>query len=583
MAQKYVGLDLGTSEVKAVLINAGLRTIQVLDVAVEPVVRVPTGDDSLAAALDIGVALLRRRGWNHYPVGVVLPGSFAAYRVFKFPFSDPRRIAQAIAFEAEGQFPVPLENLELDHVPAAVGAGGQALAVAVRRSAIDQIQAAFRAATIDLKLITVDVLATAQVLAVDLPEAPKGAAAEARTPVVLGLDIGHLTTDLVAFGPKGPIAARMLRRGGVHVTRALQQRYQLADADAEAAKRSNAFLPHRGQGALTAEQLESATVVARAIEPVLREIEHTRMWLRAEFASEVVQLRLSGGGANLRGLDAYLGEQLGLPVERVRPRESLGLRGLAGHDWTTTSAALGGAVGCARRPLIQLHKDASTQRGGDGSWIAERISTVAALGFAILAFGVVDTVVGSSALEAERAAYEAELAEASQKVFGEALTSKPDIEARLGAVDGRDITKMIPQRGALDVLAAFVKAATPSGPKPPPTAPPPVEGEGDGAGASDGAAAPLAPVQLASVDQNAGVVWDDEFVLSLIEIRNRAIQFRASATRSSAQDRFKTKLLQALPCVVPFSLAKVRDEGQKKVFDPNIEHDCYTQSTEADS
>ncbi|MFZ6183487.1 pilus assembly protein PilM [Nannocystis pusilla] len=584
MAQKYVGLDLGTSEVKAVLINAGLRTIQVLETVVEPVTLTPQGDTSLAAALDIGIAVLRRRGWNHYPIGVVLPGSFAAYRVFKFPFSDPRRIAQAIAFEAEGQFPVPLENLELDHVPATVaGGGGQALAVAVRRSAVDQVQAAFKAATIDVKLITVDVLATAQVLTADLPEPAKGAPSEARTPVVLGLDIGHATTDLVAFGAKGPLAARMLRRGGVHVTRALQQRYQLSDAEAETAKRDNAFLPHRGQGDLSAEQLESATIVARALEPVVREIEHTRMWLRAEFSAEVVQLRLSGGGANLRGLDAYLAEQLGLPTERARPRESLGLKGLAGHDWTAMSAALGGAVGCARRPLIQLHKDAAVQRGGDGSWIAERIATVAALGFAILAFGVVDTVVGSSALEAERAAYEEELGEASHKVFGEALTSKAEIEERLNAVDGRDITKLIPQRGALDVLAGFVKAATPTGPKPAPAPTPMVAEEGASPDAESGSATtPTSPVQLPSVEGSAGVVWDDEFVLSLIEIRPRAIQFRASATRSSAQERFKNKLLQTLPCVIPFQVAKVRDEGTKKVFDPNIEHDCYS-STETES
>src|SRR5690606_5829629 len=158
------------------------------------------------------------------------------------------------------------------------GSGGQALAVAVRRSAIDQVQAAFKVATIDLKLITVDVLATAQVLTADVPEVAKGTLAEARTPVMLGLDIGHATTDLVAFSAKGPIAARMLRRGGGHVSRALLQRYQLSDADAAAAKRANAFLPHRGQGDLSADQMESATIVARALEPVVREIEHTRMW-----------------------------------------------------------------------------------------------------------------------------------------------------------------------------------------------------------------------------------------------------------------------------------------------------------------
>lgn len=580
MAQKYVGLDLGTSEVKAVLVNAGLRTIQVLEVVVEPVSG-PQGDDSLAAALEIAVAVLRRRGWNHYPIGVVLPGNLASYRVFKFPFADPRRIAQAVAFEADGQFPVPLENLEFDHVPAPTAAGGQALMVAVRRSAVDQVRAAFKVASIDVKLITVDVLATAQVMSAEVPDGPKGEE-NPRTPVILALDIGHATTDLVAFGAKGPLAARMLRRGGVHVTRALQQRYHLDDAAAEHAKRTNAFLPHKGLGGLTPEQLDSATVVAKAIEPILREVEHTRLWLRAEFGCEVAQLRISGGGANLRGLDAYLGEQLGLPVERARPRESLGLRGLAGHDWTATSAALGGAVGCARRPLIQLHKDATVQRGSDGSWIAERLSTVAALGAAILAFGALDTFIGLGALEAERAAYEAELGEASSKVFGESLTSTAEIEARLNEVDGKDITKLIPQRGALDVLAAFVKAATPTGPKPPPPPPAPAPAEG-GEGEGGGDAPPPAPVQLPSVDPSGGLVWDDEFILSMVEIRNRAIQFRASALRSSAQERFRNKLLQALPCITPFQNAKVRDEGQRKVFDPNIDHDCYSQSMEADS
>jgi type IV pilus assembly protein PilM len=584
MAQKYVGIDLGTSEVKAVLINAGLRSIQVLEVVVEPVAPGPHGDDSLASALEIAIAVLRRRGWNHYPIGVVLPGNVASYRVFKFPFSDPRRIAQTVAFEADGQFPVPLDMLELDHVPVATGNTGQALVVAVRRSIVDQVRAAFKVAAIDVKLITVDVLATAQVMSPDVPEPPKTEGADTRAPVVLALDIGHATTDLVAFGTKGPVAARMIRRGGVHVTRALQQRWRMDDAGAEQAKRQNAFLPHKGLGNMTPEQLESATLVARSIEPLLREIEHTRMWLRAEFGVEVTQLRLSGGGANLRGLDAYLAEQLGLPVERARPRETLGMRGLTGHDWTATSAALGGAVGCARRPLIQLNKDPTVQRGGDGSWLVERMSTVAALGVAILAFGVLDTVVRMSALTAERDAYEAELAESSARVFGEATTSSEDIQARLSEVDGRDISKLIPQRGALDVLAAFVKAATPTGAKPAPlVAPTPVEGgEGGGEGGSESTPAP-APTVLPSVDPSAGVVWDDDLIMTMIEIRPRAIQMRATATRSSAQERLKNKLMVALPCILPFQPAKVRDEGERKVFDPQIEHDCYNQSMEAES
>ena len=589
MAQKYIGLDLGTHEVKAVLISAGLRSLQVLEVAVEATpVQHSGGDESIAAALELGIGLLRRRGWNHYPVGVVLPGSAASFRVLKFPFADPRRIAQAIAFEAEGQFPVPLENLEFDHIPLATGATGQALMVAVRRDLLDRVSAAFKVATIDLKLITVDAIATAQVLDQVVPELPK-TEAEGRTPVALLLDIGHFTTDLVAIGAKGPVAARVLRRGGGHVTRALAEHYRLDYAAAEKAKRESGFLPHRGLGEMSAAQLESGSLIARAIEPIVREVEHTRLWLRAEFGAEVTQLRLSGGGAHMRGLDAYLSEQLGLPSVRAVPRDNLGLKGIK-TDWSSSSAALGAAVACARRPLIQLHKDISVQRGGgDGSWLIERMSTIGALGLAILALAAIDTVIKIGVMEKERVAREDELAAASSKVFGEAMTTSAAIEERLGEVEGSDITSLIATRGAVEVLGAFVKATIPQGPKPvvaPVLAPAPVEGGegegGEGPLADPGAIATPAPV-LPPVDPTAGVVWDDELQLASIEIRQKAITFRASATRVSAQDRLKARLMATVPCITGFPVARTRDENNKKVFDPTLEHDCFYKPLEAES
>lgn len=588
MAQKYIGLDLGTHEVKAVLISAGLRSLQVLEVAVEATpVQHAGGDESIAAALELGIGLLRRRGWNHYPVGVVLPGSAASFRVLKFPFADPRRIAQAIAFEAEGQFPIPLENLEFDHVPLATGATGQALMVAVRRDLLDRVTAAFKVATIDLKLITVDAIATAQVLDQVVPELPK-AEAEGRTPVALLLDIGHFTTDLVAIGAKGPVAARVLRRGGGHVTRALAEHYRLDHAAAEKAKRESGFLPHRGLGEMSAAQLESGSLIARAIEPIVREVEHTRLWLRAEFGAEVTQLRLSGGGAHLRGLDAYLSEQLALPTVRALPRDSLGLKGVK-TDWSSSSAALGAAVACARRPLIQLYKDISVQRGGgDGSWLIERMSTIGALGLAILALAAIDTVIKIGVMEKERVAREDELAAASSKVFGDAMTTSAAIEERLGEVEGDDITSLIATRGAVDVLGAFVKATIPQGPKPvvAPLAPAPVEsGEGEGGEGpiADPSAVPAPAPVLPPVDPTAGVVWDDELQLASIEIRQKAITFRASATRLSAQDRLKTRLMATVPCITGFPIARARDENNKKVFDPTLEHDCFYKSLEAES
>jgi hypothetical protein len=105
-----------------------------------------------------------------------------------------------------------------------------------------------------------------------------------------------------------------------------------------------------------------------------------------------------------------------------------------------------------------------------------------------------------------------------------------------------------------------------------------VEGEAPVAPAE---AVPAAP--LPAVDLNAGIAWDDDLQLANIEIRPRAIQFKASATRPTTQDRLKTRLMSSMPCVTSFPNARLRDENDRKVFDPTLEHDCYFKPLEAES
>jgi hypothetical protein len=117
MSQKYVGLDLGTHEVKAVLVSAGLRATQVLEVAVESV-PLRSGDDGVSASLEQGLTLLRRRGWNHYRVGVVLPGSAASFRVLKFPFNGPAADRPDDPLRGRGPVPDPARGPRVRPHPA---------------------------------------------------------------------------------------------------------------------------------------------------------------------------------------------------------------------------------------------------------------------------------------------------------------------------------------------------------------------------------------------------------------------------------------------------------------------------------
>ncbi|MCA9656230.1 MAG: pilus assembly protein PilM [Myxococcales bacterium] len=599
MAQKFVGVDLGSHHVKVVVASAGLRGVQVTDAFEEPVGQAASDDpeaDPLGAMLAVALGVLKHRRLLSYPMGLVLPPSLCSYRVLTFPFSDERRIAQAVGFEAEGQFPVPVEELFLGHLlVSSGGAEGKVLLAAARRDRVESIVEIFKRAGVELKAVTSGAMAMGQIAArpVATPVSPE-LSERGLEPVSLVVDLGHESTQLVAMGPKGPRAVRAARRGGRHITEAIAKAYDMSPLEAETAKHRDAFLPHHGLEQMSEDQLDAGRIVAQAIEPVLRELGHTRMWLRATHKLEVTELVLAGGGAALQGLVPYLSEQTGLQVKRLMPSGTL-VKGTQGRDWTIYAGALGAAYGAARRPLLQLHD--SNAVDGEGGWIQERISSLIAIGVAVMAFGALDTIAQVKALEAEKAAYEDELAAATLETFGEVL-GPSKIESKIASVEGQDLTSLVPEKGALEVLAMVTEAATPSdlGSAPPPGAALPAgstgidpetgqpvtpgedggdeedgggEGEGDEATEEAPKKEPQGPIDL-----SRGIVMSDELTFGTVDIRERKLELKVDANASSAQDRLNFKLKQN-SCISNIQNGKVRNVGERKSFEMSMDNNCY--------
>jgi type IV pilus assembly protein PilM len=592
MAHRFIGIDLGTHHAKFVVAAGSVRGVQILATHEEPVESGVEGDASLEAAISVAIAVVRARNWQHDPVAVALPGTLGHYRLLQFPFADARRISQAVGFESDGQFPVPLDELAHDHVivePPAGAAGGRALVVATRSERVKLVLDSFAAAGIHVKVLTVGPLALAQAVDPRIVEVPPSDAGPPRAAATLVVDIGHRATSLIALGAKGPLAVRALRRGGREVTAAIAREFHQSLAAAEAAKRKDGFLPHRGLGAISPEQLHAGRVVASAMEPVLREIEHTRMWLRASYGYEVTRVWIAGGGAALHGLDAYLAEQTSLPVERVGTHAAAAVKsGLPDGGLGGWGVALGAAMGAARRPFVQFQEAKGPE--ADGAWLRERMVTLMGAAVAIMAAGALDTLAQVKAVEAERDARVAELAAVSSRIFGEELSTTADVEGRLAEVEGQDLVSLVPSRGALEVLEMIADAARPATPAPAATAPAAEGGSGGseeapagepapaatpdadpnaGSDAASGAARPPPPV-----DPNSGITADDALVVAYVDIREEKIELRASATRPSAQDRFAMKL-QAGGCINNVSKGKVRDQNELKVFEMSMDHGCF--------
>lgn len=571
MAQKFVGIDLGSHHLKFAVMTSGFRGVQIVDVFEEPVGSPPAaenseGVDPLAHRVAVALMVLQSRGLLGLKVGLALPANLLSYRVLHFPFSDERRIAQTVGFEADGQFAVPLHQLMYDHVASAAGDEGRALVAAANRESVERILEQFRRAGVEVKMLTSGALAASQALKLDVP-AGAAAGLDSYQSAALVVDIGHRFTHYVAVGSDGPLAVRALRRGGRNVTQALANLYRVDPVSAEASKHSESFLPTMG-----GTQSEASVAVIREIDPIIRELEQTILWLRGALRVGVQQLVVTGGGSMLDGFVEYLHQQTGLPV-------TVGSTSVGGAGDVQVSAsalaAVGAAFGVAKTPWIRLSPD--NGEAEETGFLQERMSSLVAIGIAVVAFGSLDTIARLRAADTELVGYQEQLSKATEDAFGESLTPQ-QLNARLAEIKGEGVSSLLPAAGALDVLALLTDAVIPVdleqveaqkaaeeaakvlGPDGKPVVPV------DDANGAKKRGAPSSPDAV-------GLMVADGLTFSAIDITPYKVELHAAANASSSMDRLVAKL-QAVGCFSNIIKGKIKG-STRRTFQVTLDNQCY--------
>ncbi|MBI5167316.1 MAG: pilus assembly protein PilM [candidate division NC10 bacterium] len=140
----------------------------------------------------------------------------------------------------------------------------------------------------------------------NLPASPDGVAL---------LNLGHQgSTLLVAVGGI-PTFIRSFELGGAALDEALATSLTIPLAEASRYKKEDSFLPP-----FEGEKTERPSVARPFLEKLAREVADSLFfYAEQEGASGVKRMVLAGGTSNLRHLEAFLGRELGLPVERLDP------------------------------------------------------------------------------------------------------------------------------------------------------------------------------------------------------------------------------------------------------------------------
>lgn len=345
MAKTVVGVDIGVRSVRGVEVSgfAGTRP-SIVKISEQPL---PENAVRRGEVIEPGtVSTALKRLWSQGGFGskdVVL--GVGGQRVFARDVSVPRaplaQIRESLPFQVQELIPVPVADVYMDFYPiqevnSDQGPQVAGLLVAGVREAVEaNVAAAMRAG---LRPVHVDLVPFALTRAL-LPHRQ----ARGRDVIVA---IGANTTHIVVVENGVPQFVRMISSGGDDITTALISRLGWGPEDAERGKRAIGM----SRQLQRAEDRPVLEIIYEVAGELVTNIRSTLNYYTSSHPTEPVQrILMTGGGSEMIGLAAALGELTQLPVTKVDPFSGIPMPRSRGRqeqlDLASFTTAFGLALG----------------------------------------------------------------------------------------------------------------------------------------------------------------------------------------------------------------------------------------------
>jgi len=338
-----VGLDIGSSAVKAVEIKPAGKGYKVVAFGTEPVPPDSIVDGAIidsSAVADAIKRLFSNKAFKTKEVAASLSGNAVIVKKISLPAMSEAELGESIQWEAEQYIPFDIQDVNLDYqILNAAGEGGQmdVLLVAAKKEKIADYTGVISQAGRTPVIVDIDAFALQNAFEVNY-------GFDAREVVVLlnagasAININILTGDVSVF-------TRDISMGGNAYTEAVQKELNLPFDTAESLK--------KGHPPVDGPAFEDVRPVLHAMtENVLLEVQKTFDFFKATASSDQIhRIVLSGGASRVDGFAASLHERFGTPVEEFDPFKRVAFEpaklGIADPDSVVPTAAV--AVGLALR------------------------------------------------------------------------------------------------------------------------------------------------------------------------------------------------------------------------------------------
>ncbi|HKA14114.1 MAG TPA: pilus assembly protein PilM [Myxococcota bacterium] len=434
--KNVLGLDLGSYSIKAVELAQGLRTVEVVRFHVEP------RDPELPLAGQLS-RMFSIQSFRRDNVVAALRGDRISIRRLSFPFTEKRRLAQAVPFELEDKVPFDIADMVMDWAPVErEGGHANVASVLAPRPEVSGLIEVLHEARCDARVIEGEGLVLANLASsFEFPGTR------------LLVDIGHAKTTVCAIRDGVAVSARSFGIAGRAFTEAVAQERSLSLEQAERWKHERGIAePGVGSPFPRAE-----AVLAR----LANEIRRFGQSLEEQLPGGIGGVVLFGGGGQLERIDGWLAERTDLPTERLGlPRTDAGLdRVLEGAPLVLAPALSLALRGSARATTrMNLRQDEFARRA-DFSRVRREYGNTAILAAVVAMLALVSF--GTGAVIESRAAggVEQQIAALYREAFPDGpLPDNPVAAMREAVKDAEDRAEFLGvYRGNLSALDVFTE------------------------------------------------------------------------------------------------------------------------------
>jgi type IV pilus assembly protein PilM len=305
-----VGLDIGSSSVKAVELKKKGAGYELLNVGLESLGQDTVVDGLIMDSFSVSTAIEKIFLDNKIKtknVATAVSGHSVIVKKITVVAGTPEEVAEAIPYEAQQYIPFDMSDVNLSYEvlgPAAVGSGFDVMLVAVKRDKILNHTNVLSQSGRAPMVVDIDAFALQNAFEVNYDPSPELMVA------LLNIGASIMNINIVRGGV--PLFTRDVSVGGNQYTDTLQKELDLSFEDAERLK--------RGEELPTVDPDAKGPHIRSVSEILLLEIQKTFDFFRQTTTTEnIQQIYAAGGTARIEGLVDLLKEEFNIPVEVMNP------------------------------------------------------------------------------------------------------------------------------------------------------------------------------------------------------------------------------------------------------------------------